>query len=144
MTDRSVQASAFFCEDVRDEVTGMHSVIGVFPDHIHLTAGAGILPKLTVYVRLLIPAGEPVGELAVIVLGLGGEELAVSHPDETLVQKIQSDAKTLGVEYGGLNTRFAISPFKVPQEGSLVVQLREGGAVREIGRLKISLGQRSA
>src|SRR5450759_2714461 len=61
-----------FCEDIREEVSGTHTIIGVMPDNITLAgqspppeAGASLLfPKLAIYLRLNIEtANKPEGSI---------------------------------------------------------------------------------
>jgi len=43
-----------FCEDIREEVGGTHSIVGVLPDNVAIGRLPGMMPKLGVYIRIQI------------------------------------------------------------------------------------------
>lgn len=53
-----MKTQILFCDDIRQEITGKHMLIGVYDDQLNMNAGPGILP-LAVYLQILgIPEGD--------------------------------------------------------------------------------------
>lgn len=74
-----------FCDDIRHEVGGKLSFIGVYSGGLFVTAFPVTLPKLCLSVKIISPADEPLRELSLRIsrdeetlqeLALGEEQLA--------------------------------------------------------------------
>lgn len=55
---RELTFSAIFCDDIRDEVGGKVTLVGVFSTHLLTPAFPIFIPRLGVFVRSAIPRGQ--------------------------------------------------------------------------------------
>jgi hypothetical protein len=44
-----VRAMGVFCDDIREEVQGMHSLVGIYPDNVNVPVVPRMMPKLGLY-----------------------------------------------------------------------------------------------
>lgn len=79
-----------FCEDVRQEVGGTVSIVGVLPDNVSVEQWPGVMPKLGIYLRVhMNPEHNPVG-LVVKLRGPSGDVLLGTIPPETIAEAKRS------------------------------------------------------
>ena len=73
-----------FCDDIRQEVAGKMSFIGVYSGSLFVHQFPAVLPKLCLAVKVLAPAGDPITEMKLQVL-----------KDEEVLQEIALDEQQL-------------------------------------------------
>jgi hypothetical protein len=120
---------AIFCEDIREEVPGTHSLIGVMPDNINLAAaeperkgGALLFPKMGVYLRVnLDPQRRPRTAVSAKLIFPGGAEVSLGNVGVDLIKKAYVDAHTQGSPVVGLIFKSIISPVQFSEPGLMVV-----------------------
>src|SRR5258708_28010719 len=128
----SVFAMGFFCEDVRDEVAGTHTVIGIFPDNINLPVVPIGFPKLSLYVRIMMdPASEP-DAISIWLNFPNGEAKEIQPIDTALIKQACKEAKESGAPYAGIVAKILMPQFTVIQGGRITAVLRVGGAQEQI------------
>jgi hypothetical protein len=122
---QSIRAFALFCDSVRDEVGGTQSIIGIFPDNIEIGHVPVGLPKLSVYVRVLVDVDvlNP-GPLSIWIVFPNGEERELHTHDRQLVVNSLADAKTLGAPFTGFISHATMPQFPIMQFGRVRVVLR--------------------
>ncbi len=124
MTKKSI--SAIYCDDIRPELGGKTSFMGVYNDDIAFPQFPSTLQKLCAHVKLRMPYVEPPKHEVRIVLLNGEQVLAEAKIDEAALEaapmpmpdeKIAAEDRSLV-----LAMVFVISPFQV--DGPMIIRLR--------------------
>jgi hypothetical protein len=132
MNDISV--IAMFCSDVRQEMGGTQTIVGVFPDSVNLSAIPGAFAQMHVYVRMHIrPSFRPSSIVTRLVLPDGAEE--ISEMDMKLIETARGKAIASGATYMGLLATFALAPMHIKQEGRLQAIVSVDGVDHVAGAL---------
>jgi hypothetical protein len=124
----AVSVVALFCEDIRDEVSGAHTLVGVISDHIRVPAIPGALAKLSIYVRINFDPEYDPGEISVRLRMSDGTEMPLTKFEPELIAKAKSDALASGFPVAGLISKTAAAPFPITQRGITRVLVNVGGA----------------
>lgn len=132
-------AITLFAEDVREEVQGTMSLIGVVPDTLAVAGVPSLLPKLAIYTRIHVPIDVEITELAVVAQMLDGVEIAVGDFPADFLAKARDEAVAEGKEFYGLVGHALATPFPVQQLGSVRVIVRHDGVEHLSGSLNFKL-----
>ena len=89
-------AVAMFAEDIRDEVGGTQTIVGIFPDNLAVPSFPGMIPKLAIYTRISFDPGFAPKNVSVAISMDNGTELASDTFAGDLV--VQSADETKGKE----------------------------------------------
>lgn len=134
----TVNGIALFCEDIRPEVGGSVSLVGVMSDFIAVPSFPVTLAKLGFYARLFLPVEGAQPDMVVNVIEVEGGVVEIASFSETMIAKAQSEAKTQGNDYVGLIAQAVASPFTVNSPGHVIVELRHGTQITRLGNLNFS------
>ena len=116
-----------FCEDIREETSGTHTIIGVMPDNIMLAtpanaeAGPGaalIFPRLGIYLRVnLDPSHKPTGPITAraSIPGLGNQALGELTPAD--IEKAYADSAVHNFPVVGIIFKAVMSPVQIREAG---------------------------
>ncbi len=120
------RAETVFCDDIRQEITGKHILIGVY--------GADLVPSI-------LPTAFPIA-IWIRVWGLqpGNHQFEMFLIDPSGREAGKLSAET-NVETSDAPTVFAMSgiPIELQKAGDIIVQFAfDGGDLIEVGRLKVS------
>lgn len=111
MIIRPVTASAVFCEDIREELSGAHSLVGIMPDNIAVPSFPGAMPKICVYARTLFDIERPPRTASVIFSRDETETLAEIELDDQMMSQAVRDAKKYGSPVGAVVTKIQAGNF---------------------------------
>lgn len=146
MLDNDRSFNVFYCEDVRLEITGQTSIIGVFNADVHVPSFPMALSKFCVFIEIGTLVDDPVRSLRVLVQADSGEVLVdQSFPSEVLAQQaaIASTLNFDGLDERklGFRTQFFVAPLQLAKPTIIRARLlTERGEVK--GRaLRIAQGQ---
>src|ERR1700710_2233278 len=112
-----ISAMAIFCEDIREEVGGSVTLVGVLPDNINVGKFSPtevpvahsvnrMLSKLCIYARLHFDPDMDVGDPKLRLTGLG-EPIELGTAGEDVINKTRSDAKEKGNIHAGVVFRLS-------------------------------------
>ncbi|CAG2134756.1 DUF6941 family protein [Cupriavidus plantarum] len=145
MPDNDRSFNVFYCEDVRLEITGQTSIIGVFNADVNAPSFPVSLPKLCVLVEIETSVDDLLQSLRILVQADSGEVFVDQIvPSEVLAQQsaIASTANFDGLDERRLSfrTQFFVTPFRVAQPTIIRARLlTERGEIK--GRaLRLSQG----
>jgi hypothetical protein len=107
-----------FCEDIRDEVSGTHTIVGVLPDNINIGGLPGMLPKLGIYIRIQIDkdANPKTLKARMKVPGAGTFEVA---DFENLIASAKQQAEEKGTPFAGLIAKGSFTPLPISELGRI-------------------------
>jgi hypothetical protein len=128
---------AIFCEDVREEVGGTHSIIGVMPDNIEVASFPGMLPKLAIYIRISLGLDVNVGSLAFKLRFPDGAEKPLGAFDTDELRRQQELTRSQGGPKVGLIVKAVAQGLKLQAAGRILIIADIAGEEEVCGSLNI-------
>jgi hypothetical protein len=127
-----------FADDVRIEVGNKTTIVGVYGTDMYVSNVPAFLPKLCILAYFNSPIEEQVESLTVTITFDDEVLQRIEVPSESL-KRLESAARkgdsTLTRQFYG--SRATISPFVIPKEGTLSVNVLADGQDFLAGRLRI-------
>lgn len=130
-------AIAIFCEDIREEKAGTHSIIGVYSDNVSVPKFPISFPKLGIYVRLSFPAGEPPQPISIQLVDVEGKVLELTTFKEEIIESASKQSLEAGATIGGLVATAMLSPCHVKHAGRFKVLAKTGNREFTCGSLNV-------
>ena len=119
----SAHCVAIFCEDIREEAGGTHTIIGVMPDNISLpqpdtkTGQQVMLGRLGIYIRVnLNPTTTPCSVRSRLTMA-GGKDIPLGDMDIASVERAIADSNSRGFPMVGFIFKAMLAPFPIPAFG---------------------------
>jgi hypothetical protein len=140
--NRHVQT--IFCDDIRYELGGKLSYIGVYSGHLFVPEFPVILPKLCLSLSVITPASQPFRKLELRIFK-DDEQLAEGVVDEAqLSETIEAATDENGnsateTRVQVLNSLFVFSPFQI--DGPCRLRVRVVTESEELKGLSLSIAQ---
>jgi len=131
-------AITIFCDDIRYEVGGKHSLIGIYRDDLLLQGVTfpTTLPKLALSVTLVLHSSQPVLPMEIKISLPGEHEDApqyVAHVDT----RIDPDTDASTDKRRHLNFHFILAPITFKEPGPIKVRLHQQNHVIKAGSLNV-------
>jgi hypothetical protein len=127
---------AFFCEDVREETSGTHTIVGVLPDNLNIGATPGMLPKLGVYVRIQMPLDANPQKIVVRIKVPGELNLELAKFD-SLIEEAKTNARNIDMPFFGLIAKGTLSPLPIAAPGRIEAIVEIDGREHICGALNL-------
>lgn len=137
---QEISAIVLFCEDIRQEVGGQYSLIGVVGDNLNVLGVPGAIPKFAIYVRINFSIDAEPREFQIFLINPDGERILVSTIPKAMVESSILDAKEQGNRIVGIVSHMIAAPFPINSVGRYWIELVWGGGSLFLGSLKIGLG----
>lgn len=131
-----------FCDDVRDEVSGKKTYVGVyFNEMLLFNPLPALIPQFALAITYLEPLSEPVEQVNLKVFVPGEETESEVAADVLLpvdrVDTLNEKNKDPLAEYRAHIFHFKITPFLIQQEGYVKVRAYIGDREIRLGSLRI-------
>ena len=141
MTSRYIQS--IYCDDIRHEVSGKVSYIGVYAGEMIIPHFPATLPKLCVSTRIVTPICQPFESLTISVLQDERELQEFELTDETIEKAREDSAKAkTGVEQVQIFSWItAFSPFHLEGPCTIRVHAQTESEVVKAIALKVIQGE---
>jgi hypothetical protein len=116
-----VNVVTLFCEDVRQEIAGTDTIVGVMPDNVVVPQIPSLFPKLAIYSRVHIPTDMVIKSISVKVKMLDGRISLLGTFDERQILKEQNNGRATNSPLVGFIFRAVLSPAPIVQHGRITV-----------------------
>ncbi|MDN4052523.1 hypothetical protein QPK32_05510 [Massilia sp. YIM B02763] len=128
---------AIFCDDVRTEIGGKLSLMGIYQGSLQISAAAFpvVIPKICAVVEARTPATSPLEKLHIKVL-LDETILAEEDFSSDQLASLKSDDTS---QYATAGIIFSIQPFVVSKSGILRVRAETADGEIGVGGIKVNL-----
>jgi hypothetical protein len=132
-----ISVVALFCEDIRDEKSGMQTLIGIFPDNADVPAFPCTFPKLGLYLRIHIdPAFDPYS-FSLVLRMPSGQEQVVAELGRELIDKGRREAEDSQSPLIGFISRTIVRDFTIPGPGRISAIVKVGEQELLAGALNV-------
>jgi len=128
---------ALFCDDIRSEVSGQQTLVGIMPDNLAVDSFPATLLKLCLYVRFHIYPRASVAPVVVRVDIPSGQALPIGQLEERVILQAQEHALTHNLPYIGMVLTAQIANFLIPAAGRVVAIGTTNGQDYVIGALNV-------
>jgi hypothetical protein len=147
----AINCVGIFCEDVREEMGGTHTIIGVMPDNINLQGQEGLklpdgdrgkllLPKMGFYVRTNLDASAPAPKQITAAISFPGHGII---PLGTLgteaIEKAFADSRSNKTPFVGVVFKAVVSPLTITESGIASLHVNVDGQEQMCGALNIQI-----
>ena len=146
----TISAIALFCEDIREEKSGMHTLIGIMPDNVSVSRPSGKslddapIAKLCVYLRIhFAPTDEVIAGTARI-LTPDGNAIDLGDITQDIIEQAKAAATRLGNPTAGLLTRAKLPHFSLNTLGTFTVEVTLGSGRYVAGYVNFQHPQKEA
>lgn len=144
MMAQALSATSVFCEDIREEVGGSTTVVGVMPDNLEVPSFPGMIPKLGIYTRLVIDLDASLEDIDLLVRRPSDDDIRIATFSKELIASAVEDAKRLGTPIVGLVSHAIASPFPMNQAERVIIVVSFNGTEIISGSLNVTAPSQSA
>lgn len=130
-------ALALFCEDIRAEISGTDTLVGVLPDNIMVPRLPSIVPKFATYIRIFFDPKEDSLAISSRLVHPDGQVLMENPVAWELVKQASEEATRDGNPYASIISRMVLSPFHLKIVGGMQVVVRVGDQQILAGQLNV-------
>lgn len=134
-----IAALGVFCEDIREEVRGTDTIVGVLPDNVAVPQIPFAFPKIAIYTRLMIPVDYNPGPMNLVLRHADGSEVPLAQVDPALVEEGKVEARGQAKPFAGIVLRAAMGGLAVPAQGVMMAILREGDREHQCALLNVKV-----
>lgn len=131
-----LHGTAIFCDDVREELGGLYSLIGVYGDNVKVPSFPGAMAKLGIYVRLNVSQDFGPCDVDLILIYPDGEEQKATTFSRGMIESAISDAREAENPIAGLYSHLVAAPFNVRMGGRYAIELRWGDQRQRVGGIR--------
>ena len=135
MLPRSV--ITLFCDDVREEKSGMDTLIGVYSDNVNVPSFPFSFPKIAIYTRINIDVADSPGEISIVISVPNQDDVLLSTLDTKIITDGQRQAKRNGAPMVGLISKAIAANFTVPAPGQVTLTVKIKGRKYVGGTLNV-------
>lgn len=121
---------ALFCEDIREEKSGLYTLIGIMPDNLEGRVDSGgpadgvpAIPKLAIYVRLQFDPRDDLGPIKSSLTFPTGEKREIDMLEASVVETARKGAIEQGNPIAAVFSRMQMVNFPVLATGRLTLEV---------------------
>lgn len=119
----NISAIVLFCDDIREEKSGAHSLMGIMGDNVEVPGFPGAINRVAIYVRINLPLSFDPCLLKLVMHPPSDEPTVINEIDEGLVARSISEARDLENPIAGIYSKMVASPFPTPVSGRYWLEL---------------------
>ncbi len=133
---RPFSAIALFCEDIREEKSGVDSLMGVLPDNINVGNLPGMLVKLCVYFRIQLDVDVNPKTMKARIKLPGAAPIEIATFDD-LIETSKQHAEAIGLPFAGMIAKAIFTPLAIDQLGKIEAFIEVDGTEYICGALNL-------
>lgn len=133
--DRS--ATVMFCDDIRDEKSGMKTIVGIYSFEMRVDSFPYQFPKLCAYLQFLYSVENPIKSFSLKIKS--GDDLIIEHP--ATIDFVDDSLKKTMEEGRGTSAMFTsveLRAVDIDEPCTLIAIVEIDGVEYEANRLKIA------
>jgi hypothetical protein len=132
---------SIFCEDIREEIGGTFTLIGLLPDNLATDKVPTNMPKLAVFTRTMISleVDEKIENITIELKAPNGKIIAQNIIDTDLITQSVADSRAQGAPVLTLISRMVASPFPLLQVGRFIVTVVYNGEEFFSGAINVTI-----
>jgi hypothetical protein len=116
---------AFFCEDIREEKSGMSTLVGVLPDNVNVSSLPFAFPKIGIYLRINMPAdGDDPKSVIFWLTSPDPPQMQPTPIEPSVIEKARREAKEREAVNGGVITKIVIAPLQIRTAGRINLHVK--------------------
>src|SRR4051812_43918356 len=119
-------AIGFFCEDIRPETDNKLTLIGLFPDNLHVASFPSAILKIGILVRINVDVEADIGPVSAKIRLPDGTDIPLSGFDSEGVKKAQEDAIARGAPLAGFIISGVFGQLKIANAGRMLALVDVG------------------
>ena len=128
-----------FCDDLREEKSGMDTLVGVHPDNINVPSFPFSFPKIAIYTRINLDAADSPGDISIVISVPNEDDVLLSTLDTEMITNAQTKSKKDGSAMVGLISKAIAANFTVPAPGQVKITVKIKGKKYVGGVLNVKL-----
>jgi hypothetical protein len=133
-----------FCEDIRDEASGLLSFVGVMQDNLSVPVEKGMIPKLCVYIRISFAPHDPPRPMKFHLAFPDGERVFIGEVAQDIINKAGMETKEQDGPIATIVSRAALSGLGFSLGRFTVSADTDDGEVIPLVSLKFVLDQKAS
>jgi hypothetical protein len=103
-----------FCEDIREEKGGTDTLVGILPDNVGVPSFPGGFPRLSIYVRVILPLDFEPSPIELSMIAPTGERVSLSQIEVGEIAEALKAGGEAGNPTAGMVFRTTFGGFAVP------------------------------
>lgn len=116
---------AFFCEDIREELQGTHSLVGLLPDNIEVPGFPSGISNLALYLRVNFSPTDQEPDSVDVFMDRGTEgRLLMSSLDPALFKKARQEALEKESPLAGVISKIRFGPLEFGEPGRITIVVK--------------------
>jgi hypothetical protein len=115
---RPFSCIGIFCDDIREEASGAHTLVGVLPDNVNIPGLPAVIPKLGVYIRIQLENDYTPTTLRARIRIPGGDTFEMADFTD-LIGPTREQAEAANTPFAGLISKGTFSPLPIKQSGRI-------------------------
>ena len=133
-------AYAVFCDDIRQEINGKITMVGIYTDRLLVSSVPTVLPKLCLALSIATDKEKMFEEISVTGT-FGRDEVFKMELHKEQIQNIvaQAPKSETPAKFFTVQLNAILTPFQLERTGKLVLTVMADGEELECGGLEISL-----
>lgn len=131
-----IRYSSLICSDIRNEIGGGESLVGVFNDNLQFER-LPVATNLAVYTRLTLSRSSTVEPLTIVLATPSGLEISIASVEVDELVKIRDATPSDSINEFGLKSFSRIANFVFDLAGDYIVNIRFGSTEVVSARLKV-------
>ncbi|WLG72198.1 DUF6941 family protein [Pseudomonas simiae] len=133
-------AYAVFCDDIRQEINGKITMVGIYTDRLFVSSVPTVLPKLCLALAIATDKTNMFEDVSVTGT-LGGDEVFRMQLQKDQIQSIvdQAPKPEIPAKFFTIQLNAILTPFQLERTGKLVIKVVADGEELECSGLEMAL-----
>jgi hypothetical protein len=132
-----IRGLAIFCEDIREEISGQNTLIGIMADNLAVPSTPVVLARLAIYTRVYFDISAQPETVSAVVEMPSGERFELGGATIDLVKGGFATARDNNVQLAGIILKGLFSPLPISSVGAINAIVSIGARQHILGTLNV-------